>query len=187
MLTSAKVGHAGIFQESQILTSLAFFTRCAICSCQVLGSNVLTSDMHPEERQHYTWPWADQFFHVGDVSLAKSDDELSSRKCLPCEDGVGLTLSESRRHLSAISGWDLLSGPDRIRKSWQMQDFNAAISFLNRVAELAESEGHHPDFHLVRYRDLSIEIWTHAVQGLSLNDFILAARIDQIPVLVRDP
>ena len=56
----------------------------------------------------------------------------------------------------------------------------AAIDFFNRVAELAEAENHHPDLHLEGYRHVAIEIWTHAIGGLSENDFILAAKIDQL-------
>ena len=66
-----------------------------------------------------------------------------------------------------------------------MKDFLAGIEFFDRVAALAEAEGHHPDLHLEGYRHASIELWTHAVGGLSENDFILAAKIDHIPVLVR--
>jgi 4a-hydroxytetrahydrobiopterin dehydratase len=62
------------------------------------------------------------------------------------------------------------------------RNFKAAVEFLNGVAELAERENHHPDLHLVGYRNLSIELTTHAIGGLSENDFILAAKIDELPV-----
>ena len=68
----------------------------------------------------------------------------------------------------------------------EKKDFMAGIEFFNRVAELAEAEGHHPDLHLEGYRHVWIELWTHAIGGLSENDFILAAKIDQIPVLTKD-
>ena len=58
----------------------------------------------------------------------------------------------------------------------------AAIDFFNKVAALAEEEGHHPDLHLVGYRNVAIEIWTHAIGGLSENDFILASKIDLISI-----
>ena len=61
-----------------------------------------------------------------------------------------------------------------------MKDFKAGIAFFNRVAELAEAEGHHPDLHLEDYRNVWIELWTHSIGGLSENDFILAAKIDQL-------
>ena len=61
----------------------------------------------------------------------------------------------------------------------------AAMDFFNKVAALAEEEGHHPDLHLVGYRNVAIEIWTHAIGGLSENDFILAAKIDALPIAVK--
>jgi 4a-hydroxytetrahydrobiopterin dehydratase len=59
------------------------------------------------------------------------------------------------------------------------------MRFFNSVADVAESEGHHPDLHIVGYRNVAIEIWTHAIGGLSDNDFILAAKIDQLPVELK--
>jgi 4a-hydroxytetrahydrobiopterin dehydratase len=61
----------------------------------------------------------------------------------------------------------------------------AGVQFLNKVATLAEEEGHHPDLHLEGYRQVAIEIWTHAIGGLSENDFILAAKINQIPIEIK--
>ena len=115
-----------------------------------------------------------------------SAEQLCSTKCVPCEGGVPkLTPEEAKAQLAVLSGWELLSGPDRIRKSWTVKHFMAGLEFFGKVAEIAEAEGHHPDLHLVGYRNVSIEIWTHAIQGLSLNDFILAARIDQLPIRLR--
>ena len=115
-----------------------------------------------------------------------SAEQLCSTKCVPCEGGVPkLTPEEAKAQLAVLNGWELLSGPDRIRKSWTVKHFMAGLEFFGKVAEIAEAEGHHPDLHLVGYRKVSIEIWTHAIQGLSLNDFILAARIDQLPIRLR--
>jgi 4a-hydroxytetrahydrobiopterin dehydratase len=58
----------------------------------------------------------------------------------------------------------------------------AGMHFFNKVAEIAEEDGHHPDLHIEGYRNVSIELWTHAIGGLSENDFILAAKIDEVPV-----
>jgi len=109
--------------------------------------------------------------------------ELQNARCVPCEGGVPrLTGDEARDQLAQVSGWTLLEGPDRIQKSWTVKNFMAGMAFFERVAELAEAEGHHPDLHLHGYRNVEIEIWTHAIGGLSLNDFILAARIDELSV-----
>jgi 4a-hydroxytetrahydrobiopterin dehydratase len=66
-----------------------------------------------------------------------------------------------------------------------VKNFMAGLKFFNRVAEVAEADQHHPDLHLEGYRKVAIEIWTHAIGGLSENDFILAAKIDELPVEVK--
>ena len=65
----------------------------------------------------------------------------------------------------------------RISKEYKFKDFIGAINFIDRVAELAEMEGHHPDIHIY-YNKVILELWTHAIKGLSVNDFILAAKVD---------
>lgn len=103
---------------------------------------------------------------------------LTDKKCVPCEGGVPpLTREESERLLRQVSGWTL-NGP-RLAKEFKHKNFVAAMEFVNRVADLAESEGHHPDIH-VHYHIVGLEIWTHAIGGLSENDFILAAKIDAL-------
>ncbi|WP_145249667.1 4a-hydroxytetrahydrobiopterin dehydratase [Aeoliella mucimassa] len=113
----------------------------------------------------------------------QSADELTLKKCLPCEGGVDpCTLGEAEAQLGELSGWYLTHDGQRIRKDWCVKSFMAGMQFFNRCAELAEEDGHHPDLHLEGYRNLSVELWTHAIGGLSENDFILAAKIDQIPI-----
>lgn len=68
----------------------------------------------------------------------------------------------------------------RLVRELRLEDFKAALAYANRVGQLAEEEGHHPDLHLTGYRNLRIELTTHSVGGLSDNDFILAARIDRM-------
>ena len=107
---------------------------------------------------------------------------LCSKRCVPCEGGVPAYSREaSLRQLERLPGWSLTADGQRIRKEWRMRDFLAAMRFFDRVAQLSEEEQHHPDLHLVAYRQVAIEIWTHAIGGLSENDFILAAKIDALP------
>ncbi|MFN9719075.1 MAG: 4a-hydroxytetrahydrobiopterin dehydratase [Planctomycetota bacterium] len=114
---------------------------------------------------------------------ALSSAGLCRARCVPCEGGVPrLNENEIASHLEVLAGWEFRSDPDRIRKAWTTRNFASAMKFLNSVAELAEAEGHHPDVHVRRYRHVEIEIWTHAIGGLSVNDFILAAKIDQLPM-----
>ena len=115
------------------------------------------------------------------MSAPQTTEELRQSRCVPCEGGVPrLNPHEIRQQLELIDGWTVCADPDRIRRTWTVQDFMAGMAFFEKVAELAESEGHHPDLHLEGYRNVSIEIWTHAIGGLSVNDFILAAKIDEL-------
>lgn len=115
-----------------------------------------------------------------------SAEELTRKKCVPCEGGVPpLTAEESNALLASVPGWTLTPDGDRIRREWTAKNFMAGIDFFNKVAAIAEAEGHHPDLHLTGYRNVAIEIWTHAIGGLSENDFILAAKIDTLPISVR--
>jgi 4a-hydroxytetrahydrobiopterin dehydratase len=108
-------------------------------------------------------------------------ERLTEKKCVPCERGVErYSPDEARAQLEALSGWRLSDDARRIEKHWQVRNFKAGIDFFNRIAELAEAEGHHPDLHLEGYRHVHIELQTHAIGGLSQNDFILAAKIDQL-------
>ncbi len=121
-----------------------------------------------------------------DQLIGGSPEQLASKKCRPCEGGVDrLTVDQAREQLGILAGWRLTDDGQRIRKDWETKDFRAGMDFLNRVAALAEQEGHHPDMHLEGYRHLWIAIWTHAIGGLSENDFILAAKIDRLPVEVK--
>ena len=101
--------------------------------------------------------------------------DLAKRKC---ENGrPKLGPGQVRELLGQLSGWEAQG--DKLRKTFTFKDFVTAMEFLNRVAEIAESEQHHPDF-TVHYNKVEFTIWTHDVGGLSENDFILAAKIDQL-------
>ena len=112
--------------------------------------------------------------------------ELTRKKCVPCEGGVPtLSAEQARALLGSIPGWVLTADGLRIRRQWVTKGFMAAIDFFNKVGALAEQEGHHPDLHLEGYRNAAIEITTHAIGGLSENDFILAAKIDELPIALK--
>ena len=116
---------------------------------------------------------------------AQSVEQLLAKKCVPCEGGVPkLTPAEAEAQLATLQGWKFAHQGQRIRKEWVVKNFVAGLQFFNSVGEVAEAEGHHPDLHLVGYRNIAIEIWTHAIGGLSENDFILAAKIDALPVKI---
>ncbi len=113
-------------------------------------------------------------------------DALTKKKCVPCEGGVpAATLAEAQAQLANLPGWYLTNDNQRIRKDWVVKNFLAGMRFFGEVARVAEEDNHHPDIHLSGYRNVWIELWTHAIGGLSENDFILAAKIDQLPVEVK--
>ena len=87
--------------------------------------------------------------------------------------------------MQKLVGWHLAKDGRRIRKEWVVKNFMKGMEFFGRVAKLAEDEGHHPDIHLEGYRNVAIELWTHAIGGLSENDFILAAKIDELPIVLK--
>jgi 4a-hydroxytetrahydrobiopterin dehydratase len=104
--------------------------------------------------------------------------DLLKKKCVPCEGGaVPLSKDEALKYMGQVPGWKLDEGAKQISKQFKFKDFIGAINFVNNVAEIAESEGHHPDIK-INYNKVLLELSTHAIGGLSENDFILAAKVD---------
>ena len=115
-------------------------------------------------------------------------DALIGKRCAPCEGGIPpLDADAVDRLRPQVPGWVVAADGRAIRREWSARDFAAAAEFFHEVAMLAEAEGHHPDFHLTGYRHVAIDLTTHAVGGLTENDFILAAKIDAIPFEGRAP
>lgn len=113
--------------------------------------------------------------------MALTSTFLNRQKCLPCEGGVRpLNVKEAKGYLRALPGWRLRRGGKEIETEYKMKNFMAAIRMIQKIAGIAEKEGHHPDLHLTGYRCLKIALSTHAIRGLSLNDFILAAKIHKL-------
>jgi 4a-hydroxytetrahydrobiopterin dehydratase len=102
--------------------------------------------------------------------------DLAQKRCVPCEGGIPpLGKNEVEKLWAQLDGWSL--DGKWIIKEFSFKDFVATMQFVNRVADVAEGEGHHPDIH-IHYNRVRVDIWTHAIGGLSENDFILAAKID---------
>ncbi|AWM41992.1 Putative pterin-4-alpha-carbinolamine dehydratase [Gemmata obscuriglobus] len=113
--------------------------------------------------------------------MSVSAAELTAKKCTACEGGTPpLAADQVAAHLAAVPGWALSDDGKLIRRKYKFTDFASAMAFLNRVADLAEAEDHHPDLHLTGYRHAAVELSTHAIGGLSANDFIVAAKIDAL-------
>ena len=105
---------------------------------------------------------------------------LTAKKCVPCEAGTPpLNSSEIEKYSSQLkTEWQILDDK-KIRKKFKFKSFKEAMVFVNKVADLAESEQHHPDMK-IQYNRVIIELWTHAINGLSENDFILASKVEKL-------
>ena len=102
-----------------------------------------------------------------------------TERCSPCDGTTRpFTRAEAEAHLADLEGWTL--DFPRLRRRVRCADFRAALALLNRIGMLAEEEGHHPDFHLTGYRELELVLTTHAIGGLSRNDFVLAEKIEAL-------
>tara|TARA_B100001142_G_scaffold190883_1_gene189973 strand:+ start:172 stop:519 length:348 start_codon:yes stop_codon:yes gene_type:complete len=110
-------------------------------------------------------------------------EDLTKKKCVPCEGGViPFDISEIHVYQKKVDGWDILKNEKKIfhlHKKYLFKNFLDSQSFINKVGEISENEGHHPDI-LFGWGYAEIKITTHAIEGLSENDFILAAKIDQL-------
>lgn len=98
---------------------------------------------------------------------------------MACEGGVApFNRQQAQEYLAQLSGWDLNEDAAAIRKIYKFKNFKEVIAFFNKIAQIAENENHHPDLK-IGYNRVEVELSTHAVKGLSENDFILAAKFDQ--------
>lgn len=106
--------------------------------------------------------------------------DLAKKKCVPCEDKTGkLEPIQSKNLLQDIDKWNIVD--DRyIEKTLLFKDFASALTFINKVGEIAERENHHPDICLFSWNKVKFTLSTHSINGLSENDFILAAKIDEL-------
>jgi len=103
--------------------------------------------------------------------------DLASKTCVPCRGGVPpLKGRELEEMLKQVSGWMVVNG-HHLTKTYKFPDFRQALAFVNRVGEIAEQQGHHPDIFLA-WGKVEVTFWTHAIDGLTESDFIMAAKID---------
>jgi 4a-hydroxytetrahydrobiopterin dehydratase len=106
--------------------------------------------------------------------------DLTKKVCVACESGVPpLSRNEAEKLMEQLSDWTLSEDAKQISKHCKFKNFAEALAFANKVGELAENEGHHPDLH-VSWGKVGIDLSTHSIGGLSENDFILASKIDRI-------
>jgi 4a-hydroxytetrahydrobiopterin dehydratase len=110
-------------------------------------------------------------------------NELIKKKCLPCEGNIiPFDISEIHKYQKKVDGWDILRDKKNVfflNKKFEFKNFQESQKFINKVGSISEEEGHHPDISF-GWGYAEIKITTHAIEGLSENDFILAAKIDQL-------
>jgi 4a-hydroxytetrahydrobiopterin dehydratase len=117
----------------------------------------------------------------------KTIRDLTKTHCIPSKTGgKALTASHLKKYLAVVPHWILAADGKRIRRKWVAKDFLSALVFFKRVGRIAQAEDHHPDLHLRGYRNVTIELSTHDLGGLSENDFIVAAKINQLPVKLKE-
>jgi 4a-hydroxytetrahydrobiopterin dehydratase len=105
---------------------------------------------------------------------------LVSRSCVPCRGGIPpLSETEARKLAEETPSWAVVEDGKRLVRTVELEDFKAAMEFVNRVADVAEAEGHHPDI-AIHWNKVALVLWTHKIGGLHENDFILAAKIDRL-------
>ncbi len=106
--------------------------------------------------------------------------DLASKTCVPCRGGVpalsGAPLASLHSH---VRDWDVVD-EHHLARTFTFPDFKTALTFVNHVGNLAEAQGHHPDLYLA-WGKVGVKIWTHKINGLTESDFVLAAKIDQLP------
>jgi 4a-hydroxytetrahydrobiopterin dehydratase len=111
--------------------------------------------------------------------------DLLKKKCVPCEGGISsLDLTEIHKYQKKVDGWNIIKNEKKIfflEKNFKFKNFIDSQNFINKVGHISEKENHHPDIFF-GWGYAKIAITTHAIEGLSENDFILAAKIDQINV-----
>ncbi|OGC75920.1 MAG: hypothetical protein A2Z27_06350 [candidate division Zixibacteria bacterium RBG_16_50_21] len=106
--------------------------------------------------------------------------KLTEIKCVPCEGGIPpLTRLEFTQHLKQVPEWKVIEDK-KIEREFVFKDFKQALKFVNDCGEIAEGEGHHPDLSIYSWNKVKVTLYTHAIGGLSLNDFVVAAKIDRL-------
>jgi 4a-hydroxytetrahydrobiopterin dehydratase len=107
-------------------------------------------------------------------------NELTQIKCVPCEGGIPpLTRKEFTAFLTQVPDWSVLEDK-KIERNFTFKNFQEALRFVNACGQIAEAEGHHPDLLIYSWNKVKVTLYTHAIGGLSLNDFVVAAKIDKI-------
>ncbi|PWU23242.1 pterin-4-alpha-carbinolamine dehydratase [Candidatus Cerribacteria bacterium 'Amazon FNV 2010 28 9'] len=109
------------------------------------------------------------------------DSHLSKGHCVPCEGGTKpMTREEFAVYLPQLPAWTVENNDNQLKREFTFNNFTEALAFVNKVGAIAESEGHHPNIFMHDWKYVTITLTTFAIGGLSINDFVLAAKIDEL-------
>jgi 4a-hydroxytetrahydrobiopterin dehydratase len=104
---------------------------------------------------------------------------LSDKTCIPCRGGVPPLKGQDLKALQEqLPDWDLIE-EHHLRKTFEFSSFRESLDFSNRIGELAEEQGHHPEIH-ISFKKVNLEMWTHKIDGLTESDFVFAAKANQL-------
>jgi len=104
--------------------------------------------------------------------------ELKEKYCRACEEGMpAMSMEEAQAMMEQVAGWEL--GEGKLSRQFKFKNFKEAMIFVNKVADIAEAEGHHPDIY-ISWNRVRLDLTTHIIKGLSENDFIMAAKVDEV-------
>lgn len=177
-----------------------YSTLSCVRECTAMASSFsLRSAPHSQARLIQTWAFRPTSI-VNDTKLSASHPRSSTRfsrftrsgrfgeqSCVPCEGEGGpqaLTLPQAEEHLASLqSGWEIEHDEQKrlfLSRLWKTKNFLAALELSRRFGEVAEREGHHPDVHITGWNRLKLVLWTHSRNGLTINDFVLAAKLDDV-------
>lgn len=107
--------------------------------------------------------------------------DLKTAVCEACEVGAPtVTPEELDIYIKEVPEWEVYDDGTKIRREFEFENFSKAVEFINKVAQVAESQGHHPNLYLHDFKKVTVELWTHKIGGLHRNDFIMAAKLNNI-------
>lgn len=113
--------------------------------------------------------------------MVLTEEQLSQKKCKPCEGKASpLQRAEILEFMRGLPEWNVTADDKTLYRVFTKGNFMECVDFINEIAVVAEKEGHHPDLHLTEYNKIKVELSTHAINGLSDNDFIMASKINKV-------
>ena len=122
-----------------------------------------------------------KYYHLNKPIKNMEMEDLTQKSCKACEGfEKPMNLKEVLEYVKKVKGWEMVDNGRLITKEFVFKNFKKALNFVNKVGELAEKENHHPDINLYKYKNVRISLTTHAINGLSENDFIVAAKINEL-------